>query len=127
MIQNVMALDDIVQIAEQAAATWVDIGDIVRTMCGFPIEVQQSLEVLDQYAKEGLAHANPFRRLPSHVTSLLAAAGTTAEKGAALGVEGSALPPELLVELHRIGFRRFAVSTGRRDELRFLLGRSQKE
>ena len=127
MIQNVMALDDIVQIAEQAAATWVDIGDIVRTMYGFPIEVQQSLEVLDQYVKEDLVRANPFRRLASHVTSLLAAAAVTAGKGAALGIEGSAVPPDLLVELHRIGFRRFAVPTGRRDELRFLLGRSQKE
>ena len=127
MVQNVMALDDIVQIAERAMATWVDIGDVVRTMYGFPIEVQQSLEVLDQYAQEGLARANPFRWLPPHVTSLLAAAATAAEKGAALGIEGSAVPPELLVELHRIGFRRFAVSTGRRDELRFLLGHSQKE
>jgi pyruvate, orthophosphate dikinase len=127
MIQNVMALDDVAQIAAQAEAIWVDIGDIVRTMYGFPIEVQQSLEVLDQYVKEYFFPANPFRRLASHVTNLLTAAAIAAEKGAALGIEGSTVPPELLVELHRTGFRRFSVSVGQRDELRFLLGRSHKE
>ncbi|WP_051390137.1 pyruvate, phosphate dikinase [Bradyrhizobium sp. Ec3.3] len=127
MIQNAMALDDVVQIAESATPIWVDIGDIVRTMYGFPIEVQQSLEVLDQYVKDDLVRANPFRRLPTYVTNLLAAAAAAAEKSVSVGIEGSAVPPELLVELHRIGFRRFSVSIGRRDELRFLLGRSQKE
>jgi pyruvate,orthophosphate dikinase len=125
MIQNAMALDDAVQIAESGVPIWIDVGDIVRTLYGFPIEVQQSLEVLDQYVKEDFVRANPFRHLPSYVTSLLAAAATAAEKGAPLGIEGSAVPPELLVELHRTGFRRFSVPIGRRDELRFLLGRSQ--
>lgn len=127
MIQNVMALDNVAQIAEAAGPLWVDIGDIVRTMYGFPIEVQQSLEVLDQYVKEDFVRANPFRRIPSHVTSSLAAAAIAAEKGAPLGIEGSAVPSELLAELHRVGFRRFSVSIKRRDELRFLLGRSQRE
>ncbi|QIG94161.1 pyruvate, phosphate dikinase [Bradyrhizobium sp. 6(2017)] len=127
MIQNVMALDSVVEIAGSAAPIWVDIGDVVRTIYGFPIEVQQSLEVLDQYVSEDLVRANPFRRLPSYATNLLTAAVTAAEKGAQLGIEGSTVPSELLVELHRLGFRRFSVPTGRRDELRFLLGRSLKE
>jgi len=54
-------------------------------------------------------------------------AANAAEKGAQLGIERSAVPSELLVELQRIGFRRFSVPIGRHDELRFLLGRSLKE
>jgi pyruvate, orthophosphate dikinase len=127
MIQNVMALDDILQITETGAPIWVDVGDIVRTVCGLPIEVQQSLDVLDQYAHEKLIRANPFRHLPLYVTNLLSAAAMAAERCASLGIEGSTVPPELLVELHRIGFRRFSVPVGRRDEARFLLGRLQKE
>jgi pyruvate,orthophosphate dikinase len=127
MIQNVMAVDGVVQIAESDAPIWVDVGDIVRTMYGFPIEVQQSLEVLDQYVNEDLIRANPFRRLPPYLTTLLAGAAVAAEKGAPLGIEGSAIPPDLLVELHRVGFRRFSVPLGRRDELRFLLGRLRRE
>ncbi|WP_454625406.1 pyruvate, phosphate dikinase [Bradyrhizobium cenepequi] len=127
MIQNVMALDDILQITETGAPIWVDVGDIVRTVCGLPIEVQQSLDVLDQYTHEKFIRANPFRRLPLYVTKLLSAAAMAAERGACLGIEGSTVPPELLVELHRIGFRRFSVPVGRRDEVRFLLGRLQKE
>jgi pyruvate,orthophosphate dikinase len=127
MIQNVMAFDEILQAVETSTPLWVDIGDIVRTAYGFPIEVQQSLDVLDQYASEKLIFTNPFRRLPSYVTSLLAGAAAAADKGVRLGIEGSAVPSELLVELHRIGFHRFSVSIGRRDELRFLLGRLRKE
>ena len=127
MIQNAMALDDIVQIAESGAPIWVDVGDIVRTVCGLPIEVQQSLDVLDHYANESLIRSNPFRRLPLYVTSLLSPAATAAGRSASLGIEGSTVPPELLVELHRIGFRRFSVPTGRRDEVRFLLGRLEEE
>jgi pyruvate, orthophosphate dikinase len=127
VIQNVMAFDGILQAADATKPLWVDIGDIVRTAYGFPIEVQQSLGVLDQYVTESLIVSNPFRRLPTYLTTLLAGAAAAAEKGVPLGIEGSAVPSELLVELYRIGFRRFSVSVRRRDELRFLLGRLQKE
>jgi pyruvate,orthophosphate dikinase len=125
MIQNVMALDDILQFVDAGTPVWVNVADIIRTVYGFPIEVQQSLDVLDQYAKEELIQANPFRHLPLHVTNLLATAAVAAERGASLGIEGSAVPHELLLDLHRMGFRRFSVPVGRRDELRFLLGRSK--
>jgi pyruvate,orthophosphate dikinase len=127
VIQNVMALDDILQFVDSEAPIWVDVADIVRTVYGFPIEVQQSLDVLDHYAKEGLIRENPFRKLPPYVTNLLAAAASAAGKGASLGIEGSGVPQELLIKLHRMGFRRFSVPIGRRDELRFVLGRSHKE
>jgi pyruvate, orthophosphate dikinase len=127
VIQNVMALDDILQFVDSGAPIWVDVADIVRTVYGFPIEVQQSLDVLDQYAKEMFIRANPFRNLPLYVTKLLAAAASAADKGASLGIEGSGVPHELLVNLHRMGFHRFSVPVGRRDELRFVLGRTHKE
>ncbi|GLR91704.1 pyruvate, phosphate dikinase [Bradyrhizobium iriomotense] len=127
MIQNVMAFDELLQGPTASAPLWVDVGEIVRTAYGFPIEVQQSLDVLDQYVGEELIFANPFRRLPPYATTLLAGAAAAAEKGVPIGIEGSAVPSELLVELHRIGFHRFSVSVGRRDELRFLLGRLSKE
>lgn len=127
MIQNVFALVDSSQIARSGAPVWIDIGDIVRTGCGLPTEVQQSLDVLDRYERDKFVPANPFRRLSLHVTNLLAAAALDAERGASLGIEGSMVPPELLVELYHIGFRRFSVLAGRHDEVRLLLGRSRKE
>jgi pyruvate,orthophosphate dikinase len=127
VIQNVMALDDILQFVDARAPIWVDVADIVRTIYGFPIEVQQSLDVLDQYAKEKLIRANPFRNLPPYATNLLTGAASAAGKGASLGIEGSGVPHELLAKLYRTGFRRFSVPVGRRDELRFVLGRSLKE
>ena len=127
VIQNVKALDEILHFVDSGAPIWVDVADIVRTVHGFPIEVQQSLDVLDQYAKQKLIGVNPFRKLPLYVTNLLAAAASAADRGAFVGVEGSGVPHELLVQLHRMGFRRFSVPVGRRDELRFALGRSHKE
>jgi pyruvate,orthophosphate dikinase len=128
VIQNVIALDDVLQFVDSGAPIWVDVADIVRTVHGFPIEVQQSLDVLDQYAKEKLIRENPFRKLPPYVTNLLAAAAASAaDRGASLGIEGSGVPQELLIKLHRMGFHRFSVPIGRRDELRFVLGRSHKE
>jgi pyruvate,orthophosphate dikinase len=127
VIQNVMSLDGVLQFVGSGAPIWVDIADIVRTVYGFPIEVQQSLDVLDQYAKEKFIWENPFRSLPPFVTNLLAAAASAADRGASLGIEGSGVPQELLVKLHGMGFRRFAVPVGRRDEFRFVLGRSYKE
>ena len=127
VVQNVMALDDILQLVDSRATIWVDVADIVRTVYGFPIEVQQSPDVLDQYAKEKLIRRNPFRSLPLYVTNLLASAASAADRGAPLGIEGSGVPHELLVKLHRMGFRRFSVPIGRRDELRFVLGRLHKE
>lgn len=127
VIQNVMGLDGILKLVELSAPIWLDIAEIVRAVHGFPIEVQQSPDVLDQYSKEGLIGANPFRDLPAYLTNLVSAAASGADKGACLGVEGSGVPHELLVKLHRMGFRRFAVTAGRRDELRFALGRSRKE
>ncbi|MGY2850713.1 pyruvate,orthophosphate dikinase [Bradyrhizobium sp. USDA 4509] len=123
VINNVMALDNVLHFVESGAPIWIDVADIVRTVCGFPIEVQQSLDVLDQYAKEELIPANPFRKLPVYVTDLLVAAASAADQGAPLGVEGSGMPGEMLAKLHQMGFRRFVVPVGRRDELRFVLGR----
>ena len=121
MIQNVMALDNILQFVDSGTPVWINVADIVRTVYGFPIEVQQSLDVLDQYAKEKLIQTNPFRNLPLYVTNLLSGAASAAERGVSLGIEGSGVPHELLVKLHRMGFRRFSVPVGRRDELRFVL------
>jgi pyruvate,orthophosphate dikinase len=127
MIQSVMALDDMPYFASSAAPIWVDVGYLVRATYGYPIEVQQSLDALDQYVKEKLISINPFRHLPKYLTDLLTTAASAADGKACLGIEGSAVPNELLVELHRMGFRRFSVPVGRRDELRFVLGRSHKE
>jgi len=126
MLQNVMSLDDIVRSRGADTPIWIDVGDIVRTVFGFPIEVQQSLEVLDQYVGESFIATNPFRRIPAYVTRLLATSLGT-ENDAMVGIDGAAVPPELLVEMRRVGFRRFSVSLGRRDEVRFLLGRLQQE
>jgi len=128
-LQNVVALDAAAGLSRSGRPMWIDVAEIVRTIHGFPVEVQQSLEVLDTYAENGRAAGNPFRQLAGFLSSLLtrmvSAAG--AQGSALVGIDGAGCSPELLGDLYRLGFRRFAVPVARRDETRFLLGRLQEE
>jgi pyruvate, orthophosphate dikinase len=128
-LQNVVALDAVRELSLSGGPLWIDVAEIVRTIHGFPIEVQQSLEALDMYAESGRLGSNPFRQPGNLLSSLLerALSGTGAQASSTIGIDGAGCSSELLGELYRIGFRRFAVPVARRDETRFLLGRLQEE
>ena len=128
-VQNVVALDAVRELCQSGKPLWIDVAEIVRTIHGFPVEVQQSLEALDTYAESGRVAYNPFRQPAGFLAALLKGilAGTSSHVSAMIGIDGAGCPPELLSELHRLGFRRFAVPVARRDETRFLLGRQQEE
>ena len=128
-LQNAVALDAIPELSQSGGSLWIDVAEIVRTIHGFPVEVQQSLEALDMYAESGRVAINPFRQLAGFLSSRLKGmlSGAGADVSATIGVDGAGCSPELLCELYHLGFRRFAVPAARRDETRFLLGRQQKE
>ena len=128
-LQNVVALDAFRELRQSGGPLWIDVAEIVRTIHGFPVEVQQSLEALDIYAESGRVANNPFRQLGGFLSSLLkeVLSGPSADVAATIGIDGAGCSPELLSELYRLGFRRFAVPVARRDETRFLLGRLQEE
>lgn len=125
-LQNVVALDAALELSQSGAPLWIDVAEIVRTVHGFPVEVQQSLEALDIYATSGRVANNPFRRLAGLLESLFSRVLSRADSGM-IGVDGAGCSPELLDQLYNLGFRRFAMPVARRDETRFLLGRQQEE
>jgi pyruvate,orthophosphate dikinase len=126
MLQNVVALDAAQELSQSGAPLWIDVAEIVRTVHGFPVEVQQSLEALDIYAASGRVANNPFRHLAGFLESLFSRVLLRTES-AIIGVDGAGCSPELLDRLYHLGFRRFAMPVTRRDETRFLLGRQQEE
>jgi pyruvate, orthophosphate dikinase len=125
-LQNIVALDATRELSQSGAPLWIDVAEIVRTVHGFPVEVQQSLEALDIYATSGRVANNPFRHLAGFLESLFSRVLLRAES-AIIGVDGAGCSPELLDRLYHLGFRRFAMPVTRRDETRFLLGRQQEE
>jgi pyruvate,orthophosphate dikinase len=125
-LQNVVALDAAQELSQSGAPLWIDAAEIIRTVHGFPVEVQQSLEALDIYATSGRVSNNPFRHLAGFLESLFCKVLSRADS-AMIGVDGAGCSPELLDQLYRLGFRRFATPVARRDETRFLLGRQQED
>ena len=125
-LQNVVALDAAQELSQSGASLWIDVAEIVRTVHGFPVEVQQSLEALDIYATSGRVANNPFRHLVGFLESLFSKVLSQADP-AMIGVDGAGCSPELLDQLYHLGFRRFAMPVARRDETRFLLGRQQQD
>jgi pyruvate,orthophosphate dikinase len=124
-LQNVVALDAAQELSQSGAPLWIDVAEIVRTVHGFPVEVQQSLEALDIYATSGRVANNPFRRLAGLLESLFSRVLSRADSEM-IGVDGAGCSPELLDQLYHLGFRRFAMPVARRDETRFLLGRQEE-
>jgi pyruvate,orthophosphate dikinase len=127
--QNVVALDAGRELCQPGDPLWIDVAEIVRTIHGFPIEIQQSVEALDGYAESGRSAYNPFRQPAGLLVRLMKRmlAGTGSHAAATIGIDGAGCPPELLSEMYRMGFRRFAVPIARREETRFLLGRLQED
>ena len=85
---------------------------------------------LDAYATRGLLAANPFVRpgafLETVFASLLPRGDCDDQRS--VGVDFSdGFSNDLAVALYKIGYRRFAVSPGRRDELRLILAQRRQE
>ena len=130
MIQNGAALHSSNQMAVRRAAIWIDATETIRTAYGFPTEVLQSEQTLDAYATRGLLAANPFVRpgafLETVFASLLPRGDCDDQRS--VGVDFSdGFSNDLAVALYKIGYRRFAVSPGRRDELRLILAQRRQE
>jgi pyruvate, orthophosphate dikinase len=126
MIQNVTALHAARELARNGERVWIDVVETVRTAHGLPSEATQSPATLDAYVQSGHIAANPLRNPPAFLAALygevLSAGGTE------VGVDCTGgLSSDLLVGLYRLGFRRFAAPTVRRDEVRLLLGQNSVE
>jgi pyruvate,orthophosphate dikinase len=130
IVQNVAALIHAGELAEACRAIWIDVAEIIRTVHGFPAEVLQAAKTLDDYAAGGFLAGNPFARPASFLGERLrAVAAIAASKGATpFGIDiVDGYSPTLAQELHEMGYRRFAASPARRDELRLTLAQSRKE
>jgi len=129
MIQNGAALHASKAMAERRDALWIDPVETIRTAYGFPTEILHSEKTLDDYAAKGFLAANPFARPAAFLETLFASAAPRGDGNeGSVGVDlSSGFWTELAVGLHEIGFRRFAASPGRRDELRLILARRREE
>jgi hypothetical protein len=130
VLQNSAALEAAVPLARRGERLWIDVVETVRTAHGFSTEIVQAQATLDAYVSSGQIPANPFKRLPGFLESLLSkvlsAAGSNGKQ--IVGIDCAAdHSAELIVDLYRSGFRRFAAPASRRDEIRLLLGKQKVE
>ncbi len=124
MIQNLAALHGAHRLAWRGDTLWIDISETIRTAYGFPTEVQQANKTLEDYVASGNLASNPFRRPGKLLTDLLSSTLSAARSAPtnAVGVDCTGYyAPDLLVDLHRLGFRRYAAPNAHRDEIRLLL------
>lgn len=130
VLQNSASLKAAVPLARRGGRLWIDVVETVRTAHGFSTEIVQAQTTLDAYVSGGQIPANPFKRLPNFLESLLSdvlsAAGSEGKQ--TIGIDCAAdHSAELVVDLYRSGFRRFAAPPTRRDEIRLLLGKQKVE
>jgi len=129
IVQNAAALIYAADIAKACRTIWIDAVEIIRTVYGFPAEVLQAAKTLDDYTGAGFLVGNPFARPASFLCDRFRAAGEVAKSSAAsFGIDlAGGFSPTLARDLHSYGFRRFAASPSRRDELRLILSQAVKE
>ena len=129
IVQNAAALIYAADIAQACRTIWIDAVEIIRTVYGFPAEVLQAARTLEDYTGAGFLVGNPFARPASFLCERFRAAGEFA--GASVGSFGIDLAggfsSVLARDLHGYGFRRFAATPGRRDELRLILAQPVRE
>jgi pyruvate,orthophosphate dikinase len=129
IVQNAAALIHAGEIAQACRTVWIDPVEIIRTVYGFPTEVLQADHTLEDYATEGFLAANPFARPAVFLCDRFRAASEVAKSNAAafaIDLSGG-FSAVLAGDLFAYGFRRFATSPSRRDELRLILAQSVKE
>ena len=111
LVQNAILLARLAESGAEGLPIWLDPNEIIRTAYGYPMHVMQMPSVLDDYCRQGLLRANPFRNPAESLGSALEAIG--AHRGSAVGILGSGgIDDELLARLYRAGYRRFSSSPG---------------
>jgi len=125
LVQNSILLSRLAQSGVEGAPIWIDPNEIIRTAYGYPMHVMQMPSVVDDYCRQGLARANPFRKPAETIVHGLEAVAQ--RLGTEAGILGSGVvSDELLSLLHGMGYRRYSSSSGAADILRVKLARAGK-
>jgi hypothetical protein len=130
LLQNAISLNNAAEIASRCDTIWVDVTETVRTVYGFPTEVVHAEGTVDRYVADGFLRANPFGHPAPFLIDWLQSVSELSRTGlkAAVGVDlPGEFSPAVVTRLRDMGFRRFATSPARRDELRLILGQESKE
>jgi pyruvate,orthophosphate dikinase len=124
LVQNAALLSDLAATPVEGVDVWIDIPEIVRTFQGWPDELSYSADLIDQYAAAGNFSHSPLRRLHRFLLqSLRELAATALTREELVGIDLGAAPTvEIVSELQRLGFQRFAVPVERFEALRLSLG-----
>ena len=112
---------------------WIDATETIRTVYGFPTEVLQAEETLDRYARGDFLSRESVRA-PGELSWIdwlqsfpSCRDGDCEDTSVGVDLSGRVLANDLAVALYKMGYRRFAASPARRDELRLILAQRSKE
>lgn len=130
LLQNAVSLSKAAEIASRCDTLWVDVMETIRTVYGFAAEVVHAEGTVDRYVTDGYLAANPFGHPETFLIDWLRSVAALSVSGSKteVGVDLSgAFSPMIVARLRDMGFRRFATSPARRDELRLILAQRSKE
>ena len=117
----VLAID---AIAAASDVVWLEIRSLQAAMFGLPPRLLLTAEPLDGYLRRGLLACDPRTTLDPSVERLLAGVAT-APGPARVGVRlAGEVSEQVVTQLYRLGFRRFAISTGETRPLQLALGKA---
>ncbi|TKV56460.1 pyruvate, phosphate dikinase [Nakamurella flava] len=119
-------IDRIDGIAAAGDVVWVETRALQAALFGLPARLLLTAEPLDEYVRRGLLATDPRTTLDPVAERLLAdVAAIDGRNGVRVGVRISGEVSQGLVsQLHALGFRRFAISTGETRPLQVALGRA---
>jgi pyruvate, orthophosphate dikinase len=130
LLQNAISLNKAAEIASQCDTIWADVTETIRTVYGFPTEVVHAEGTLDRYVAEGFLRANPFGHPAPFLIDWLQSVSDLSRTGlrTSVGIDLSGeFSPMIVARLRDMGFRRFATSPARRDQLRLILAQQSRE
>jgi pyruvate,orthophosphate dikinase len=130
LLQNAISLNKAAEIASRCDTIWIDVTETIRTVYGFPTEVVHAEGTVDRYVADGFLRANPFGHPAPFLIDWLQSVSELSRTGlkTAIGIDLSGeFSPAIVARLRDMGFRRFATSPARRDELRLILAQRSRE
>ena len=130
LLQNAISLNKAAEIASRCGTIWVDVTETIRTVYGFPTEVVQAEGTVERYVADGFLRADPFGHPAPFLIDWLQSVSELSRTGlkTAVGIDLSGeFSPMIVARLRDMGFRRFATSPVRRDELRLILAQESRE
>ena len=130
LLQNAISLNKAAEIASRCGTIWVDVTETIRTVYGFPTEVVQAEGTVERYVADGFLRADPFGHPAPFLIDWLQSVSELSRTGlkTAVGIDLSGeFSPMIVARLRDMGFRRFATSPVRRDELRLILAQNSRE